>query len=49
MSTYTMGQLGVGQGGLECQKGWPHSLQRLILQIDGGIGALETVLEIVGQ
>jgi hypothetical protein len=30
-------------------KKWPHILQRLILQIDGGIGVLKTALEVVKQ
>jgi hypothetical protein len=30
-------------------KGWPHNLQGLTLQIDGGIGAFEMAPEVVGQ
>jgi hypothetical protein len=49
MSTYIMAQSrcnqGVGQRGLECQKGWPHILQESKLQTSVEIGALEMTLK----
>jgi hypothetical protein len=43
--TYIMARYGVSQRRFECQKGWPHNLQRMIFQIDGGIGVPETTLD----
>jgi hypothetical protein len=37
---------GVGQRRFKCQKRWPHKLQRLMLQIDGGISAPEMALKL---
>ncbi len=37
---------GVGQRRFECQKRWPHNLQGLMLQIDGGISAPEMPLNL---